>query len=171
MPIHVTTDPVKLADGTVIPIVRYQVVLWVSLAHPSELSLHSKTPRFPAIFDSAFNHTFLIREEHLEQWAGLRSQQFGLLEYRRVYGEAVPWHAVNVWLHANVPGKRVQLATRPPFRIQLDSGIGVCPRGSTRPRLPLLGLRALFAADLRLNLDCARGFASLRSPNRFWLFG
>jgi len=152
-------------------VLPYQIVLWASVAHPAAETLSPNTPRFPVVLDPGFNHNFLIREEQLQVWADLRPDQFRFREYRRARGQPVPWYHANVWLHPNEPGERDRFANRPPFCLQLRTGIGITPRPSTTPRLPLLGLRALFAAGLQLSLDCRRGLLSLRTPRRFWIFG
>jgi hypothetical protein len=37
------------------------------------------------------------------------------------------------------------------------------------PRLPLLGLRALRLAGLRLVVDCRKLMVTIRKPYRFWM--
>jgi hypothetical protein len=149
----------------------YQIILWVSLAHKGQASLGSHTPRFPAVLDPGFNHNFLIQDRQLFHWAGLRPEHFRVLDRLSVYGQQVPPYAANVWLHRNKVGERDAFVNRPPFCLQLDSWIGICPPALSKPRLPLLGLRALFSADLRLTLDCRTGYLWLRSARRFWFFG
>ncbi len=55
-----------------VPIKPQQIVVWVSLAEIEQSYLVSGSPRFPAILDTGFSHNFAIREEHLNQWAGLQ---------------------------------------------------------------------------------------------------
>ena len=58
-----------------------------------------------------------------------------------------------------------------PFCLELDQGIMVYPAGSPNaPRLPVLGLRGLKWARLRLAIDCEHLRVGLRTPRRFWFF-
>lgn len=68
--------------------------------------LHSKTPKFPAVVDTGCNHSFVIRERHLFDWAGILPQYLRTLRPTRVYGSAVAQWAANIWLHPNQPRSR-----------------------------------------------------------------
>jgi hypothetical protein len=171
LPIFRTHKPVTLPSGEVVSILPYQVVVWASIAPKGLRTLDARTPRFPIVLDPAFNHNFLIQEGQLRHWAGLRLEHFRVLDHLHAYGQPIALHAANVWLHPNRPGERDIFADRPPFCLELDLGIAIAPPNLTKPRLPLLGLRALFAAALQLTLDCDNGFLSLRTPRRFWIFG
>jgi hypothetical protein len=170
LPIFRTRNALTLPGGAVLPILPYQIILWVSLAHKGQRSLSANTPRFPVVLDPGFNHNFLIQERHLFQWAGLHPAHFRVLDRLHAYGQEVPLHAANIWVHRNKAGERDTFLALPPFCLELDSGIGICPPVLAKPRLPLLGLRALFSADLQLALDCHRGYLSLRTARRFWFF-
>jgi len=88
----------------------------------------------------------------------------------RIGDDRLPLLEVDVWLHANVPEKR-EVATGPaPFCLELDAGVAVYPRAmATAPRLPLLGLRALRLAGLRLIIDCQALRVTIRTSRRFWI--
>jgi hypothetical protein len=171
LPVYQTRRPATLPNGTVVPVLPYQIVLWASIGRKGQETLDPRTPRFPVVLDPGYNHNFLIQETHLVQWAGWRPEHFAVLAQLQAYGQAVPLRAANVWLHRNRPGQRDAFVERASFCLELDLGIAVCPRGLENPRLPLLGLRALFRAGLMLSLDCQRGYLSLRTPRRFWWFG
>jgi|SRR3972149_4873480 len=112
---------------------------------------------------------FLIRPDQLQSWAGLIPEHLKQLGHFRAYGELVPLHAANVWLHRNAAGERDKAAEGQPFRLELDLGIGICPSGMQRPpRLPLLGLRGLDRADLDVLMHHRR--VTIRTPRRFWFF-
>jgi hypothetical protein len=166
---RVTTVP---APGGTVRALPYQLVLSVSLAAKAERALHPGTPRFPAVLDTAFNGGFLLQEEHLGQWAGLRREHLVPVDEITVYGRKVPVLRGNVWLHRNVPGKREDAVGLQPFCIHLDPGIAVCPRGLGQPRLPLLGLRGLFLGDLQMSFHWNKLLFSLRTTP-WWqgLFG
>jgi hypothetical protein len=91
----------------------YQIVLWASIASMGQRTLDAHTPRFPIVLDPAFNHNFLIQERQLLRWAGLPPEHFRRLDHLRAYGQHVPLHAANVWLHPNRPGERDAFADRP----------------------------------------------------------
>lgn len=151
------------------PVFSYQIILWASVTHKGLETLDSSTPRFPAVLDTGFTHNFLIQPDQLKSWAGLMPEHLKQLGQFRAYGELVPLHAANVWLHPNAPGERDQFSGAPPFRVELDLGIGICPIGMQRaPRLPLLGIRGLDRADLEVLLRHRR--VTIRTPRRFWFF-
>ena len=140
----------RLSNGESVTVLPYQIVFWASIAPMGQSILDPRTPRFPIVLDSAFNHNFLIQERQLLRWAGLRPEHLRVLGHLHVYGQQVALHAANIWLHANQPGQRDTFADRPGFCLQLDLGIAITPQPATQPRLPLLGLHALFAAGLQL---------------------
>jgi len=109
-------------------------------------------------------------EEQLQQWAGLRPDHLAEIGHIHPYGERVPTRAANVWLHPNRPGQRDEFSGAPPFRVEVGSGIGVCPTPMTRPRLPLMGLRGLRFANVEVVMDCTRCRVTIRTRRRFWLF-
>ena len=151
------------------PVLSHQIVLWVSVSHKGLDTLDASTPRFPAVLDTGFTHNFLIQPEQLKSWAGLMPEHLKQLGQFRAYGELVPLHAASVWLHPNASGERDQFSGAPPFRVELDLGIGICASGMQRaPRLPLLGLRGLDRADLEVLMRHRR--LTLRTPRRFWAF-
>lgn len=89
----------------------------------------------------------------------------------RVSGERVSQLAANVWLHANVPGRRDELVDHSPWEFELLPGIAVFPATPNRPlypRLPLLGLRAFQRGGLQLYIDCARRRVRVSTRPRFW---
>jgi hypothetical protein len=166
---RVTTMPVP---GGTVAVLPHQIVLSVSIAAKTERVPHPNTPRFPAVLDTAFNGGFLLQEEHLNQWAGLRREHLVPVDEITAFGRKVPVLRGNVWLHANVPGKRADAVGLRPFCIHLDPGIAVCSRGLARPRLPFLGLRALFLGDLQMSFHWHKLLFSLRTtPWWHGLFG
>jgi len=157
--------------GQIVPIKPYQIIVWVSISQIGLRGLEPNTPRFPAVLDTGFNHSFVIHGQQLAQWAGLQPQQFKALDTITVYGEQSPLLAGNVWLYRNVPGKRDTFLGQPPFCVQLDNGFAVASNRANAPRLPLLGLRALRWANLHSSIDGKSCHASIRTARRFWIFG
>ncbi len=152
-----------------VPVKPQQIVVWVSLAEIEQSELVSGTPRFPAILDTGFSHNFGIREEHLDQWAGMRPGYFRKIGDVRVNNVAAWLHQADIWLHRNRPGKRDEMRDDRPFCLELNQGIVVYPAESPNaPRLPVLGLRGLKWARLRLAIDCEHRRVGLRTPRRFW---
>ena len=155
-----TSLPVPGGRITILP---YQVVLSVSITTQTEKTLHLRAAHFPALLDTGFNKTFLIQEEHLNQWAGLRREHFVQAEEMTVRGRKVPVVRADIWLHPNIPGKREDAPGRLPFRIGLFPGIAVSPLGLGEPRLPLLGLQGLLLGDLQMSFRWRKFLFSLRT--------
>lgn len=149
-----------------------QIILWVSVADPRQPELDPATPLFPVILDTGLSHNFAIQEEHLERWAGISPRWLKRLRQITIRGDVVPLHDASVWLHPNQPGRRDPDFRRRPFRLAIESGIAIYPRGMpAAPRLPLLGLRGLEGAGLRLAIDCENRRVGLRSRRRWFLVG
>ena len=161
----------RLADGTAVPIRADQIILWVSITLPGASDLLG-TRRFPAVLDTGFTHTFLIAEQQLIAWAGLRRDELARIDSFQTGGQTLPLYDADVCLHANRPGARDEVAGTVPFRLELSDGIGVWP--STIPgarRLPLLGVRAIRQAGLCAIVNGRRRRVWLGTPWQFWPFG
>jgi hypothetical protein len=145
----------------------------VSISEAGIDQLHPNAPRFPAVLDTGCNHSFVIRERHLIEWAGIHPDYLRRLRPTRIYGSLAPQMTANVWLHPNRPGHRDDFSGQPPFLIESEPGIAVVPKavGDGNPRLPLLGLRALRWNRLHLAIDGDRRRVNIRTRRRFWLFG
>ena len=66
--------------GQVVPIKPYQIIVWVSISEIGRRELDPNTPRFPAVLDTGFNHSFVIHRQQLAQWAGLQLQHFKAID-------------------------------------------------------------------------------------------
>jgi hypothetical protein len=165
LPLSEVRTSIRVPDGTTVPILPMQIVLSVSIAPNDVLTLPSQTPIFPAVLDTGFNRAFLLQEQHLMAWAGLRREQLTQVGIIHAYGKPSPLYAANVWLHPNKPGERAIALNRKPFCVYLDPGIGVCPRRVTQPRLPLLGLPTLMFGDLQIVFHWRRKAVSLRTTS------
>ena len=160
-------------QGREVTIRHDQIVVWVSLA-PQDIERPDRnTPRFPAVLDTGFNHSFILHNDHLVRWAGFQSRQLRRLASVKVYGSLVPQFAINVWLHRNLAGLRDELMDQSPVLIETSQGVAVVPDGANHanPRLPLLGLSALRWNRLHLTIDGHRHTVNLRTQRRFWFFG
>lgn len=167
---HPTTAQVS---GRSIAVKRDQIIVWVSVSETGLSQLDPRTPRFPAILDTGCNHSFVIGERHLMDWAGIPPTFLRQLGPTRLHGKPVPQLAANVWLYPNQPGHRDEFSAQPPFLLETNPGIAVVPAsdGEVHPRLPLLGLPALRWNHLQVVLDCDRSLITTRTPRRFWFFG
>jgi len=147
-----------------VPIKPYQIIVWVSLTARPVVELPPTAPRLLALLDTGHNHNFSLQDRHLAQWAGLDAAlpRVGRI---REGGRDLPLHAANVWLHPNLRGKRDAFSGAPPLLLPLDQGIAVYPGGSSFPRLPLLGLRALVRNKLHVALDPERRVVHLRTSD------
>jgi hypothetical protein len=165
-----TTVLVRGKEETVKPT---QIIIWANITDVSQREFDSTIPRFPIILDTGLSHNFSIKDELLSRWAGLDHRFLRKLRDVTIDGQTIPLHEAEVWLHPNQPGTRDSFMDRPPFPLQLESGIAVYPRerDTTAPRLPLLGLRGHQWSELHLSIDCKRRRVLLRTPRRFWFFG
>jgi hypothetical protein len=143
----------------------FQIVAWASLTPKTVLELPSNAPRFPVIFDTGHNHYFSIGARHLRKWAILTESSLRRLGKIKEGGQTVPLHDAAVWIHANVPGKRDWMSAVSPLRLHSTEGIAIYPEASEKPRLPLIGLRALARHQLHLTVDCERREVHLRTPD------
>jgi hypothetical protein len=149
-----------------------QIIIWASISSLDQRELDPATPHFPVVLDTGFSHNFAIPEEYLNRWAGLDRRYLRKSRDIVTRGDVVPLHEAEVWLHPNRPGERDERGNQPPFRLQLEEGIAIYPRGMhAAPRLPLLGLRSLQWSNLHLTIDCEHRRVWLRTPRRFWFFG
>jgi hypothetical protein len=167
--VDATTVEVRGRAHRVFP---FQVLIWVSLGPRGLRDLDSAWPRFPAVLDPAFSETFLIHQQQLRTWAGLQPEHLRARpEVFRAHGRPIPVHAANLWLYRNPPGERDQLAAVAPFFVELPRGIGVSTDADLYPRLPLLGARALRAAELRVLIDYRNCTACVGQRRGLWPFG
>jgi hypothetical protein len=104
------TEKSVTVRGREYPVLSYQIVLWVSVSRKGLDSLEASSPPFPTVLDTGFTHNFLIQLDQLKSWVGLMPEHLKQLGHFRAYGELVPLHAANVWLHPNAPGERDQLS-------------------------------------------------------------
>jgi hypothetical protein len=146
------------SSGTTVVLQANQVLLWVTFAPPthSQKSPPHDALRWPALLDSGHTHNFSIREEQ----AGLTEPQiYHLLDEKRPLtvddshgGQvSVPRLLGNLWLHSSWRGHRR------PYRIHLgNSGIAFYRTSGvvSGPRLPLLGIGALCAGRMGIQVMC-----------------
>jgi hypothetical protein len=162
VPIDPELMSLHLADGSAVAIKSDQLVVWMSVTPSGLADFPVRTPRFPVILDTGFNHTFLIGERQLFEWGGLAAKDLTWIDALTADGQAIPLRDADVWIHRNRPGSRDPLAGAAPFRLELTDGIGVWPTaipGSRR--LPLLGTRALRGAKLHADINFSDGWFSL----------
>jgi hypothetical protein len=165
LPFFDTATTLRIPNGPAIDIKHHQIIVWISitLAHLPELSLPCQ--RIPAVLDIGFNDYLLLREDHLSKWAQVSWQPEIIPPSGRltVYGTDVPQFDADLWLHPNVPGFRDQFTTAPPFRLEIGTGMAVCPSSMTQLRLPLVGLSTLQRNRLRLFVNGEKKYISLRT--------
>jgi hypothetical protein len=143
--IHKTT--LQAPDGASVEVLARQLVFWIDLTRAPTRAESGETRRFPVIFDSGFNGNLLIQEEHLHEWSGIGPADFPTIGATLVGGVAARIKEAEIWIY------RDQESQDPPHCIEIDGGIIVMPPGSSRPRLPLLGMRALENSQLHLVID------------------
>jgi hypothetical protein len=141
---------------TAVRLKPYQVLLWVSLTHRGLTQLPPGTPRVPALLDTGHNHNFSLREEHfalsgLESPVPWSSMPLRVRDASGIERE-VPRLLVDVWLHADA-AQTSELA----YPLRLGFRGASCYLSDTTvsgPHLPLLGLAALCAGSVTLEMQC-----------------
>ena len=147
-----------------------QIIIWVSLGQRRLAEQHALIEPFPAILDTGHSHHFAITRRHVIEWCGLNPDILPVHAAVRDRGQKVLLREANVWIHANKPTSRDQLADRPPQLVRTRPGIAIYPEGDF-PRLPILRLRVIAENDLILKVDGPRREATLRSGRGWWGFG
>jgi hypothetical protein len=158
-------EPTEVTVGDEQVIVRpFQIIVWVSV-----LASGKRSPRLPAVLDTAFNLTFAIVEPHLRTWVGLDPAELATIGRTRINKQYLELKRADVALHRNVRGERDRLTDQQPFELPLREGIAVYPPDHPQsPRLPLLGMRALVRNDLRLTIDGKRKTVNLDRLSRWF---
>lgn len=170
LPIRIEDDVLFVRDEMV-RVKAYEIVAWVSLTSVNVLEFDPRLPRIPVLIDTANTHNFCLQERHLVHWAGLRTENLPVLGAVREREVRAQLYAARVWIHPNLPGRRDRFSGQPPHSLVLPDGIAVYPSEAGRPRLPLLGLRAIIRNNLHFAVDGARQTASLRTQRKWWFFG
>jgi hypothetical protein len=169
LPFFEQPTTLHIPGGPAVAINHHQIIIWVSITPAGVRALPADARRFPAVLDTGFNDNFVIAEQQAVRWAGVVLEELPVLDVMRASGQRVPLRDADVWIHPNQPGERDHRAPRPPFRLELKTGIGVWPAGTPGARrLPLLSLRGLRRADLQVWIDCRTCHVWLRTPRRFW---
>jgi len=169
VPILSEPSTLHLAAGAELVVKSDQLILWMSVTASGLADFPRGAPSFPVVLDTGFNHTFLIGEQQLEEWGGLRAPELTWIDLLSADGQPIPLRDADVWMHPNRPQSRDPAPGAAPFRLELPEGIGVWPAaipGSRR--LPLLGTRALRHAKLQADLNFRKGWFSLFTHRRLW---
>ncbi len=164
---YLTVPSAVTVRGEAVRVKPYQLVVWVSVGARDASEWDARTPRFPAILDTGNNHNFAIGRGQLQRWTGLHPES---LEASRAIwegGKRVPLHAANVWLHRNRPKSREMHPYKYPYRLRIKDGIAIYPDESAF-RLPILGLRALTANELRTVIDGKRRQTTVSTASPWW---
>lgn len=121
--------PPHLRDETIV-VQRFQIIVWASIAQRELGSLDSRTPRFPVVLDTGYNHNLLISEDQLRRWACVDLRSLPHVGTIHPWGQRTPVLAADVWLHRNVPRTRDEPRPDSPHCLELDNGIAVTPAGA-----------------------------------------
>lgn len=157
-------EDLRRPDGTTVPdpatgrplrVLHDQIIFWVSLT-PRGLPSPAGFPVIPAVFDTGFNDSFLIREEQAEGWltpaavARLPRNRNALL----LDGQQVRGRDSDLWLYPNVPGSRDPDPAGTPVRLLLPLGAWLIPPTvKVSKDKPLLGLPAIAHNGLTVRID------------------
>jgi hypothetical protein len=146
-PFFDTQTIVRCADRDVV-VRPYQIVVWVSLSADG-----IESNPFPAILDTGHSHNFSLRTEHVAEWTTINPQNLQPIGIAKVNGRRVILVRSNIRLHRNARGTRDQLRGQP-MLLELTQGLALHEaRDPFAPRLPILGLRAITSAGLRVVID------------------
>lgn len=142
-------------QGRDVPVLAHQIIVWAHISLKDTLHLVDDAPRFPAILDTGNTFGFSVAEQQLIDWCGLRPQMLEILGPILINQQRLNRHAADVWLCRKQRGTRDTFRSEEPFRLELRDGIAIYPvdRPITRPRLPLLGLRAIDENGLRCTIN------------------
>jgi hypothetical protein len=88
VPIVDRPGTLTLPGGTALSIKSDQLIIWASVTPSGLADFPAATPRFPVILDTGFNHTFLLAERQLEDWAMLKAKDFTWIDLLTVDGQA-----------------------------------------------------------------------------------
>ena len=111
-------------------------------------------PKFPLLIDTGHNHNVSMQVSQLRTWAGLQTSKLLRLGDVLINGRRAALYELTLWIHPNRPGKSELDFHRQPCRVDLYDGVSILPdRGY--PRIPLLGLRVISSAGLRLEVNGA----------------
>lgn len=142
--------------GEIIHLKPHQILLWVSLTHRGLERLPPRTPRLPVLLDTGHNHNLSLREDYVLR-SGLESPwpwSSVPLRVRDASGmeREVPRLLVDVWLHADALQSD---DAAHPLRLGFRGAACYTVAGAVAgPHLPLLGLAALCAGSLTVELQC-----------------
>src|SRR5687767_1332298 len=98
LPFFGVPTALSIPGGPVIGVVHDEIVLWVTITHPGLSGLPPHARRFPAVLDTGFNSRFMIREQHLVEWAGLAPEGLEVLDQLKVDQQQIPLRAADVWI-------------------------------------------------------------------------
>jgi hypothetical protein len=128
----------------------FQVIVWLRIGRSV----------FPAVLDTGHSHNLSIPRRLLSSWGGIESlPEIGRVEVNR---QSMPQVEASVWIHRNPPGTREP--TSAAFQLTIENGITIVPDETAHgPRLPVLGLRAISASNLRLLIDGRRRSVTLKT--------
>src|SRR5438045_208112 len=124
LPYQATEDEVSVGLER-IPVLPYQIIVWVSVTARTVPSLSPSALRLPAILDTGHSHNFSIHERHLAEWAQMPPQLLPQRGIITVAKQAISLYSAAVWIHPNRPGFRDDFADRPAHRLDLREGIAV----------------------------------------------
>ena len=164
-----TADPSEFSnpcmDRILVPVsITPPWTSWVQLRKEVKNERHRATSVFYALLDTGCNYNFSIREEDLERYTGLTKEQLGIKhgDFPINDKKTIPFIDATLWIHYNASLGSAEVSKKKPFQVELTGGIGIYPRGRARKtQLPLIGLQALDDANLKVHIDCERGFLTL----------
>jgi len=152
-----------------VPVKPYQIIIWVSVAPASLQEWNPATPAFPAILDTGTNHNFVISRSHLVRWSGIHPEFLRRLGATRLDDKRLATREADIWLYSNFKGRPEYRRDRSPYRLNLNEGIIIrSDEEIGRPRLPLLGLRALTHNELVTTIDGAGLEVTIRKARKIW---
>jgi hypothetical protein len=170
----VEQDETLAVPGGKLIFLRNELIVWVSVIQTG-FAFDSTVPCFPAALDTGCTHNLVMRPDQFANLAGYELSAFSPICAVPIRGrstkaedkdrkEDLPQaYDFNLFLYGNITGERNRRLDSPPLKIELDGGIVLTPTTWTFPPLPVLGMRAIREARLRLRIDSKQGL-SVWSP-------
>jgi hypothetical protein len=148
----------------------YEIFVWAKIGLPHK-EPDADASCFPILIDTGNNHNLLLQDQQLLKLANCHPAWFPRCGHTKLLGCKTPLLDASLWLYPNVPNSWECDFNAQATELELDNGAAVIHTGTVNPpwkpsrkdcdafllkdypRVPTLGLRALFHNRLCFYLD------------------